>query len=170
MKYSSHASGHYLKKWQPKVGFWGYDILFAHFVVEAKSKIVQFLVKFSVKLCSQSFCTKIVLKYVKIFKNIHKIKEKKYPIFRNIRKYVIIIQCNTTVFKSIKKFKKILKTFENIHENFSLFNYIQEVSCPLYLRVLPYMQKLLHLFENLTWQHCSHTICYCLLWFGVFFY
>ena len=37
-KYSSHASGTFVEKLQPKVGLGGYDILFAYFVVEAKSK------------------------------------------------------------------------------------------------------------------------------------
>ena len=31
-----------VKKWQSNVGFCGYDILFAHFVVEANGKTVTF--------------------------------------------------------------------------------------------------------------------------------
>ena len=42
-KYNSHASGPlglFIKDWQTKVGLAGYDILFAYFVVRAKSKIL----------------------------------------------------------------------------------------------------------------------------------
>ena len=41
---TSMPLGLFVKKLQPKVGLGGYDILFAYFVVEAKSKIsVNFL-------------------------------------------------------------------------------------------------------------------------------
>ena len=38
--------GLFIKKFQPKVGLGGYDIIFAYFVVEAKSKMQKMTLKF----------------------------------------------------------------------------------------------------------------------------
>ena len=59
--------GLYIKKLQSKVGLGGYDILFAYFVVEAKSKIVSrffdkliirvFRMNFFIKIDSRNLCS-----------------------------------------------------------------------------------------------------------------